>query len=72
MSFDNSVYPNRKDRRKNYRGAKGFCRSCRNHGSCTYCSDGRQHFDKKRRVAADEQIKEAKRASGGTPEEGES
>lgn len=71
MAFDNKVYPNRKDRRTALRGAKRFCRSCRNHGSCTYCSDGRQHFDKKGRVAADEQIREAKREIR-TTEEGES
>lgn len=36
MSFDKQ-YPNRKDRRKPYRGSKAVDRSCRNRGSCGYC-----------------------------------
>lgn len=57
MAFDN-YYPNRKDRRKPYRRSKAFDSSCRNHGSCPYCESGRQHFDKKRRSAADLDLKE--------------
>ena len=59
MSFDNK-YPNRKDRRKPYRKAKAFDRSCRNHGACPYCESGRKYPDK-RRAPADEdlQIREA-------------
>jgi hypothetical protein len=41
MSFDN-YYPNRKDHRKPYRGAKAHVRGCRNHGSCPYCASGRK------------------------------
>ena len=49
MSFDNKEYPNRKDnRRKYYRGSKRFDRSCRNHGRCPYCEQGRLH---KRNIA---------------------
>lgn len=40
MGFDNR-YPKRKDHRKPYRGSKRFDRSCRNHGSCTYCERNR-------------------------------
>lgn len=47
MSFDNKDYPNRKDRRKSYRGSKSFDRSCRNHKSCPYC-EGTRIFDKKK------------------------
>jgi len=31
-----------KEKRKQYRGAKSFDRSCRNHGNCPYCSSNRQ------------------------------
>jgi len=31
-----------KEKRKQYRGAKAFDHSCRNHGSCNYCSNNRQ------------------------------
>ena len=40
MSFDKN-YPNRKDHRKAYTGAKSFDRSCRNGGSCSYCKGNR-------------------------------
>jgi hypothetical protein len=52
MSFDNKLYPKRKDKRRGYRGAKAFDRSCRNHGSCSWCSSGRDHSTKKREAAA--------------------
>lgn len=41
MSFDN-FYPNRKDHRKPFHGSKSVDRTCRNHGSCPYCSGNRQ------------------------------
>ncbi len=40
MSFD-KVYPNRKDRREQYRGSKRFDRACRCHGGCKYCERNR-------------------------------
>ena len=41
MSFDNH-YPNRKDRRKQYRTKAERCdRSCRPGGSCPYCKSNR-------------------------------
>lgn len=46
MSFDKN-YPNRKDQRKPYYRSKAFDRTCRNHGSCTWCAKGRQHKHKK-------------------------
>jgi len=48
MSFDNH-YPNRKDHRRPYHGSKAFDATCRNHGACTYCVEGRLH--KHRRAA---------------------
>lgn len=47
-----------KEKRKKYSGSKAIDCSCRNHGTCAYCESGRQHFDKKRRSAADDQIEE--------------
>lgn len=47
MSFDNN-YPNRKDRRKPYKGSKSFDRTCRNHGSCPYC-EGRRLFERRKK-----------------------
>lgn len=58
MSFDNKNYPNRKDKRRPYRGSKRFDRSCRNHGSCKYCENNRTFFDKKARVVAEEKLNE--------------
>ena len=53
MSFD-TYYPNRKDRRKPYRGAKSYTRGCRNHGSCEYCASNRQHANKRREPITEE------------------
>lgn len=49
---------NKKEYRKPYRGSKRFDRSCRNHGSCPYCQEGRTHFDKKARSRTEGQIDE--------------
>lgn len=38
--FDTN-YPNRKDKRRPYKGSKSFDRSCRNHGSCDWCKGQR-------------------------------
>lgn len=51
MSFDRE-YPNRKDHRKRYYGAKSYDRSCRNNGTCGYCEDNRMHHNKKRKESA--------------------
>lgn len=46
MSLDKAIKFG-KEHRKPYRGSKAFDRSCRNHGSCAYCSNNRQ-INKKR------------------------
>lgn len=46
-----------KEHRREYRKAKACDRSCRNHGGCTYYEEGRQHFDRRRRAAADYDLK---------------
>ena len=56
MGFDKD-YPNRKDHRKPFRGAKAVDHSCRNNGACGYCSANRQHSRLKNERAAKEEIK---------------
>lgn len=46
MSLDKAIR-NKKEKRKQYRGAKAFDSSCRNHGSCPYCQSNRTHKFKK-------------------------
>ena len=47
MSFD-THYPNRKDRRKPYRGAGRNDRACRPGGTCPYCQRNREYRHQKR------------------------
>lgn len=42
MSLDKAI-KHGKEKRKPYRGSKQFDPACRNHGSCTYCRENRQH-----------------------------
>ena len=41
MSLDKAIKYG-KEHRKPYTGAKSFDYSCRNHGTCSYCSSNRQ------------------------------
>jgi len=41
-------YKTRKDRRKNKTGAKSVCHSCRNNGTCRYCTTSRLYKNLKR------------------------
>ena len=50
----------RKDRRKEYTGAKRYDASCRCHGSCPTYHGDRVYFDKRMRAAADAQVQEWK------------
>jgi hypothetical protein len=34
--------------KQKYRGSKAFDRSCRNHGSCSYCENNRLHKHNKK------------------------
>ncbi len=54
MSFDND-YPNRKDRRKPYRGAKAVDRTCRNHGSCPACQKARKLKKRKQELRCEDE-----------------
>lgn len=51
MSLDKGIESG-KEKRKKYRGAKSFDRTCRNHGSCSYCEGNRQHKNKKALASA--------------------
>ncbi len=57
MSFYKE-YPNRKDHRRPYRDSRRVDSHCKNHSFCAYCRDNRTYCDRKRRLAADQQIKE--------------
>jgi hypothetical protein len=57
MALDKAIASG-KEHRAPYRGSAGFDRTCRNHGSCPYCAEGRQRKNRRRREAADEQIDE--------------
>jgi len=54
MSFSKN-YPNRKDHRKPYHGSKAFDASCRSHGGCAYCAEGRNYKNKKRMGIVEEE-----------------
>jgi len=54
MSFDKR-YQNRKDHRRPYYDSRRFDYTCRNHGSCPYCTGGRL-FASVRRQPADLQL----------------
>lgn len=61
--FDNNQeYPNRKDRRKQYRDSRRFDRTCRNHGSCPWCAQKRKYKNLKREAAMAEQLKDLEQA----------
>lgn len=42
MSFHKAIFY-KKEKRKEYYGAKAYDCSCRNHGSCSWCKDNRLH-----------------------------
>lgn len=49
MSLDKAIKYG-KEKRSPYRGAKKYDSSCRNHGACSYCRNGRLHKNKKREL----------------------
>lgn len=51
MSLDKAIKHGREKRRE-YRGSKAISCTCRNHGSCSWCSNNRLYKDKKRKAAA--------------------
>jgi len=57
MSLDKSIKSG-KEKRKNYTGAKAVDCTCRNHGSCVYCTESRLHKYKKYEQSAVEKVKD--------------
>lgn len=58
MALDKAIASG-KEYRRPYRGSKSFDSSCRNHGKCSYCANGRQHRNEKRKLSASFGIDEA-------------
>lgn len=54
MSLDKAIRHG-KEKRKPYRGSKAVDRTCRNHGSCRWCTGNRLH--KHKRTESIEQTK---------------
>ena len=57
MSLNKSIQSG-KSRRKPYRGAKAIDATCQNHGSCEWCHGNRAHKNKKRELAAEQEVSE--------------
>ncbi len=45
-------------RKQPYRKSRRFDRTCRNHGSCTYCQSNREHANNKQHLASTQQLKD--------------
>ena len=41
--MNNKAIEHNKEKRRPYRGAKAIDRTCRNHGTCRWCMENRQH-----------------------------
>lgn len=54
----NKAIEHGKEHRKEYNGAKAVDKTCRNHGDCAWCRDGRLHQRHKVEEAADKDMKE--------------
>ena len=57
MSLDKAIQSG-KEHRKQYKGAKAIDRTCRNHGSCSWCKSNRQYKYQKVKESMEEQMKE--------------
>lgn len=50
MSLTKAIEHGKEHRRK-YTGAKSVDKSCRNHGTCTWCQGNRHHKNDKRKLS---------------------
>jgi len=57
MSLDKAI-EHKKEKRKQYTGAKAIDKTCRNHGSCEYCKSNRLHIQERNKQASDYALKE--------------
>lgn len=55
MSLDKAIKYG-KEKRKPYRGAKAVDKTCRNHGDCPWCKEGRLHKSKKQEKASKDKV----------------
>ena len=55
MGMDKAI-EHGKEHRKQYHGAKAVDKTCRNHGSCPYCSAGRKHREMRQTPIVDDGI----------------
>lgn len=55
MSLDKAIQHN-KERRQPYYRSQRFDRTCRNHGSCPYCANGRMHKHRRREPIPDDNM----------------
>lgn len=53
-----------KEHRKQYYGCRAIDPSCRNHGSCEWCKEGRLYKNNKRIEKMNEKLKEYKMEDG--------
>ena len=60
MSLDKAI-EHGKEKRKPYYGCKAIDPSCRNHGTCDYCRDGRLHKYRRIDISAKQQMDEYSR-----------
>ena len=56
MSLDKAI-KHGKEHRKQYTGSKAIDKSCRNHGDCSWCSNGRMYQVNKEKQRCKEQIR---------------
>jgi len=57
MSLEKAIQHG-KEKRKKYRDSRRFDWSCRNHGKCDWCKNGRLHSFKLKELTAIEELKE--------------
>lgn len=57
MSLEKAI-EHGKEKRKPYRKSKRFDRTCRCHGSCSWCERNRKHANEIREEAADSELRE--------------
>ena len=54
----NKAIKSGKEHRKPYKGAKAIDRTCRNHGSCSWCMNNRTYKNKGKEKIAEQEIKD--------------
>lgn len=63
MSLDKAIEFG-KEHRKKYYGAKAIDHTCRNHGTCGWCTSTRLYKNNKRLKSMDEKLREYEKGEG--------